>query len=173
MTGLQDVRQRGCITVALVAAICPVLLAPAAEAATCGPSEGTIAAADVAFVGTLAGPQDSPQATFAVEEVWKGGNLAAVVQVAGVPGQWSDSSAAGRYLVLATVVGSSLQVGSECNLAYLWDASMAAWRPAAAHAPTGAETEAGMPVELVVIVSIAALILIVSGLAFRRPRAPA
>lgn len=172
MTGLDTLRRSGGIAVTLLALL---WLAASADAATCGPGPATIAAADVVFVGTLtAADATGSQATFAVEEVWKGYDLASVVTVTGSPGQWSRPASITRYLVLARVTGGTLQLGVECNQAYPWDASLAAERPATAHPPVGAATDAEIQVPLPIFVGagIVALVAGISLVAFRGPRTP-
>jgi hypothetical protein len=144
-------------------------LATATEAATCGSLTSGIV-----FVGTLTNADNtSGRATFAVEEVWGGGDVPPVVEVAGSPGQWSRPAPAARYLVLAAVVGGTLDVSGECNRALPWDESMAAQRPATAHPPTSGTTDSGVPYQLLVVVGVVLVIGVVSAFAFRRTRAPA
>jgi hypothetical protein len=144
-------------------------LATATQAATCAaPTSGVV------FVGTLTSADDtSGRATFAVEDVWSGGDVPAVVEVAGSPGQWNRQPPDARYLVLATVVGGKLDLRSECSHALPWDESMAAERPATAHPPTTGTTDSGVPYQLLVVVGVVLLIGAVSAFAFRRTRAPA
>ena len=172
MTG-PTLRRSGGIVVAL-----PVVLwlVASAEAATCGPGPATIAAADVVFVGTLtAADATGTQATFAVEEVWKGDDLPSLVAVTGSPGQWFDPAPRTLYLVLATAAGGKLHVSNECNGAYGWDGSMGDLRPATAHPPVGAATDAQIevPVPILVVAGVVALVAGISLVAFRGPRTPA
>jgi len=172
MTGPETLRRSGATAMALAAAL---WLVAQAEAATCGPAPDVVASADVVFVGTLtAADSTGTQATFAVEEVWKGDDLPSVVAVTGSPGQWFVPAPLTRYLVLATAAGGTLHVGNECNQAYLWDASMAAQRPSTAHPPLSASTDAvvEVPVPILVIAGIVALVAGVSLVAFRGPRTP-
>lgn len=167
---LRSLRRIGGIALASGAAM---TLAAPALAATCGPVAVTIGAADVAFVGIMTVVDSAgTRATFAVEEVWKGGDLPANVEVTGPFGlQWTDPSAAGaRYLVTANVVGGALQVGGECNQAYPWDPSIAAARPATAHPPQSPAPAGDVPIPLLLIVGSVLLLGIVSALAFRRTR---
>jgi hypothetical protein len=160
--------RRSLLAVVLSAAAVVLVAAPA-DAATCGPSPETIAAADVVFVGTLTvGGAAGTQGTFAVEEVWKG-DVPALVVVTGHSEQWSRPGADVRSLVLATVVETSLRVGVECSWPYVWDPSYAAFRPAGAHQPQPTSDEGGgLPLPLFAIAGAAALLLTVSVLAFRR-----
>ena len=165
-------RSRSGIWLGVLGACAWAACASATQAATCGPGPDVIAAADVAFVGTLTGADDKGQVgTFAVEEVWKGSEVPPVIQVIGAPGQWSAPLAATRYLVLANVVGGGLQIGGECNNAYLWDASMAIQRPAGAHPPLGSDTVDGPPIPILIMAGIVAVLAIASLIAFRPTRA--
>jgi uncharacterized metal-binding protein len=171
MSGPIAVRRHRRVAAAMVAAASLASVAPTALAATCGPGSITIDLADVAFVGTMTAVDSAGmQATFAVDEVWKG-DVPAAVAVTGPAGQqWTDPSMAGaRYLVLATVVGGGLRVGEGCNLPYLWDPSMAAARPAAAHPPTDRDAVLVLPIELIIIAGAVLLLATVSILAFRSP----
>jgi hypothetical protein len=147
------------------------LLAIPVGAATCVSDPASVAAADVAFVGTLTGTNPAgDQVTMAVQDVWSAGDLPAAVVVNGVPGQWSGMTA-GTYLVLASVVNGGLRIGvGECDIAIPWDASYAALRPATAHAPQASSQEAGIPVPLLVIAGAVGLVAVVSLLAFRPTR---
>jgi hypothetical protein len=147
------------------------LLGIPVSAATCVSDPASVAAADVAFVGTLTGSNPAgDQVTMAVQEVWSAGDLPAAVVVNGVSGQWSGMTA-GTYLVLATVVDGGLRIGvGECDIAIPWDASYAALRPATAHAPQATSEQGGIPVPLLVIVGAVGLVAVVSLLAFRPTR---
>jgi hypothetical protein len=172
MIGVKAIRRTAAPTLGLVAAAS--LLALPAGAATCVSDPASVAAADVAFVGTLTGANPAgDQVTLAVQEVWSAGDLPAAVVVNGVPGQWSGMTA-GTYLVLATVVDGGLRIGvGECDIAIPWDASYAALRPTTAHAPTDGQAEGGVPVQLLFVIGVAAVLVAVSAVAFRRTRDPA
>jgi len=171
-SGSTMTRQRGGVVTAVILGV--LLLAAPTSAATCGPSEATIAGAGVAFVGTLtfADPTGN-RGTFAVEEVWKG-NVPAVAEVTGATGQWTDPSQVGfRFLVLAAASGNGYLVGNGCNVPYLWDVSMIAVRPASAHAPSSPAPGAGLPAPLLILGGVTLLVVLVSAYAFRSTRAPA
>jgi hypothetical protein len=153
-----------------------------AGAATCGMNEKQVANADVVFVGTMtAASAAGDRATFAVTEVWSARDLPAVVQISSTAGQWSlapPEAGAQQYLVLADAVENALVVRFECDvaratLAFPWDPSYAAFRPATAHPPTsGDESQGSFPIQFLVIIGAAALIAGASVLAFRRTRDP-
>ena len=157
-------------SVLLVSASASLLALPAG-AATCVSDPASVAAADVAFIGTLTGTNPAgDQVTLAVQEVWSAGDLPAAVVVNGVPGQWAGMTS-GSYLVLATVVDGGLRIGvGECDIAIPWDASYAALRPATAHGPTGSQAEGGVPVQMFFVIGVAAILAAVSAVAFRRTR---
>jgi hypothetical protein len=169
MIGAKAIRRTAAMALPLAAAAS--LLALPAGAATCVSDPASVAAADVAFVGTLTGTNPAgDQVTLAVQEVWSAGDLPAAVVVNGVPGQWSGMTA-GSYLVLATVVDGGLRIGvGECDIAIPWDASYAALRPATAHAPQAVSEQGGLPVPLLVIAGAVGLVAVVSLLAFRPTR---
>ena len=163
-----------------LAGLCAAVALPAG-AATCGMNEKQVLNADVAFVGTMtAASATGDRATFAVTEVWSARDLPAVVQVSSTVGQWSVAPDAGaqQFLVLADAVENTLVVRFECDvvhatLAFPWDPSYAAFRPATAHPPTSSEESQGtFPVQFLVIIGAAALIAAASALAFRRTRDP-
>jgi hypothetical protein len=176
MSGSNALRRRFRVAVASVAAASLASLATTALGATCPPVQVAIGSADVAFVGTMAAVDSAgTQATFAVEEVWKGGDLPTEVEVIGLFGlQWTDPSMAGaRYLVLADVVAGGLQVGGECNQVSLWDPSMAEARPATAHPPAVQDAELDLPIPLILIGGVILLVAAVSAFAFRSsPKTP-
>ena len=164
-----------------LAGLCAAFALPA-RAATCGMNEKQVANADVAFVGTMtAASATGDRATFAVTEVWSARDLPAVVQITSTPGQWQlapPDAGVQSYVVLADAVENSLVVRFECDvakatLAFPWDPSYAAFRPATAHPPTGSDESHGtFPVQFLIIIGAAALIGLVSVFAFRRTRDP-
>jgi hypothetical protein len=164
-----------------LAGLCTAIALPVG-AATCGMNERQVANADVVFVGTMtAASAAGDRATFAVTEVWSARDLPAVVQITSTPGQWQLSppdAGAQSYLVLADAVENALVVRFECDvaqatLAFPWDPSYAAFRPATAHPPGGGEESQGTgPVQVLIIVGAAALIALASVFAFRRTRDP-
>lgn len=158
-----------------------VALAVPTLGATCGMTAQIVGNAKVAFVGTLTAASGAGDlATFAVTEVWGPEDLPAVVQITSTPGQWSTPPAGPgpqQFLVLADPVGGSLMVRFECDvahatLAFPWDPSYAALRPATAHPPGIAESGDGVPAQLLFVIGIAAVLVLVSVLAFRRTRDP-
>ena len=164
-----------------LAGLCAAIALPM-RAATCGMNEKQVANADVAFVGTMtAASATGDRATFAVTEVWSARDLPAVVQISSTAGGWAMSppdAGAQQYLVLADAIENALVVRFECDvahatLAFPWDPSYAAFRPATAHPPTASEESQGtFPVQFLVIIGAAALIAAASALAFRRTRDP-
>jgi hypothetical protein len=169
MIGGETMRRAAALTLLVSAAA--TLLALPASAATCVSDPASVAAADVAFVGTLTGTNATgDQVTMAVQEVWSAGDLPAAVVVNGSPGQWSGMTP-GRYLVLASVFDGGLRVGvGECEIAIPWDASYSALRPATAHAPQAVSEQGGLPLPLLVIAGAVGLVAVVSLLAFRPTR---
>jgi hypothetical protein len=163
-------RSRSSIWVGVLCAGAWAVLTTTTQAATCGPNP---IKADVVFVGTLTGADDKGgRATFAVEDVWTG-DVPAVVEVTGSPGQWSGQPGATRYLVIASVVGGSLQVGGDClGYAAPWDPSMAAERPSGAHPPGSLSTGDGVPIPLLLMAGVVAVLVVVSLVAFRQRRTP-
>jgi hypothetical protein len=149
-----------------------VLAADPGRAATCVSDPASIAQADVAFVGRLTSLNPAgDQATLAVEEVWSTGDLAPVVVLNGSTG-WASVEDS-RYLVLATVVAGSLRIGEgECDVALPWDPSYANLRPATAHSPQTASRDGGLPMEILIPIGVAVLVVAVSAFAFRRTRGP-
>ena len=163
---------RSVVTALAVSAIA-LLAARPAGAATCVSDPASVAAADVAFVGSLLGVSSvGDQATFAVNEVWTGGSVAAEVVVNASPG-WFSGYTAGDYLVMASVIDGSLRLSdSECQVAIPWDASYANLRPATAHPPQDPSDTVGPPMEMLFLIAVAALLIAVSAFAFRRTRDP-
>ena len=158
-----------------------VALAVPVLGATCGITAQIVGNAKVAFVGTLTAASGAGDlATFTVTEVWGPEDLPAVVQITSTPGQWSTPpSGPGpqQFLVLADPVGGSLVVRFECDvahatLAFPWDPSYAALRPATAHPPGIAESGDGVPAQLLFVIGVAGVLVLVSVLAFRRTRDP-
>jgi hypothetical protein len=185
-----NARRRGfSVAGAIVATAFLAAVPSSAVAATCGLASITLDLADVVFVGTMtAAAASEMQATFTVDEVWKG-EIPAAVDVGGPAGQqWVNQSMTGaKYLVLATVAGGGLRVGEGCNWLYPWDPSMAASRPATAHPPQGNESaETGGPSpeaqssgggggawpEPLYLIGVAVLLVGASAFAFRRTRVP-
>jgi len=147
------------------AAACPLLVLDARN----------VASADVAFVGVVTGVGQRI-ARISVLEIWSGPELPGVVDVVvgdGQPGYNSGDRAfdiGTRYLMVPVLTEDGLQ-DHVCSMTQPWIDELANVRPAGAHPPIGAETEAHVA-QLVVIVATTALILVGSGLAFRRTRTP-
>ncbi len=132
--------------VAIGVAVAALILAQPA-AASCAPDqrplEDKIAEADVAFVGTAEEVRnDGRTAGFAVEEVWKGPELAPTVVVHGAE---SDDAAmvtsvdryfteGGRYLVVAAVREGRI-VDNACSPTRPWEEDLARARPADVRSP--------------------------------------
>ncbi|MDP9468745.1 MAG: hypothetical protein M3P32_08425 [Chloroflexota bacterium] len=152
-----------------------------AHAATCGPDAPTLARADVAFVGTLTSANAvGDHATFAVEEVWGGAGLSAVVAVTGVPGRWAmppPGTDPLRYLVVAEVIPGGLRDTGDCagrhpSLSIIWDPSLEVLRPPTAHPPTSVGGDTIFPVELLVAAGLITVLALVAAIAFRPGRSP-
>jgi hypothetical protein len=113
------------------------------------------------------------RATLAVDEVWSAGDLPAVAEVAGDPGQWSGLRD-GTYLVLASVNGDRLQsAGRQCAFGFfVMDAGWMALRPAIAHPPVTAPSDEsdGPPAQILMAAGAVLVIGLVSVYAFRRVR---
>jgi len=171
---METPRRTGAMLLSVVAAM--TLATPALAA--CGLTAESVAKAEVVFVGLLTEVSpDGNNATFNVEENWRGIGLvmgkAVVIDTtnslqrlelppSGVP----PSS----YLVLANTVGGQLHTGDSCEVfPFPWDASYGAFRPADAPPPGGSpSTGAGFP-GAVVAVGAALLVLgVVGAVAFRR-----
>jgi len=176
MSGLDRLRRTGAFAVAVVAAT--TLAAP--TWAACGVTPEAVAQAEVAFVGSLTDVSaDGAQATFKIEEVWRGPGLSAggsSPNVFASPGTFQMPPAgapAFRYLILAHTAGGRLVTGDECRLfPFPWDDSYAAFRPvdtplpSDAPGPTGGE---GGPPGAVLVAAAALVVLGVVGVfAFRR-----
>lgn len=121
-----------------------------ASCATAPSTEAGLAAADVVFIGTVAdvSRRDST-ATFAVDEVWRGDALPAVVTVHGAAenAPAEDDRAwrlGGRYLVAATNDGGTLR-DTACSASQPWTDALAALRPADAHPPVDQTPTSGPP----------------------------
>jgi hypothetical protein len=130
---------------ASAALLVPLLLAPAAPVlASCimpPPIEEAVRDADVVFVGTVIRVANLDRwATVAVEEVWKGPDMAPLVEVRGGPGGNAASSvdrsftAGTRYLFLPFIAEGALQ-DSSCSSTTEFAADLIRLRPATAHPP--------------------------------------
>lgn len=123
----------------------PLLLTSAAPVlASCmmpPPIEQAIRDADSVFLGTVTGLSNNDRwATVAVEEVWKGPDLAPIVEVRGGPeGDMATSvdrsfSGGTRYLFLAYIADGVLN-DNACSSTTEFTADLARLRPATAHPP--------------------------------------
>ena len=174
MIGLNPLRRTAALTVTLTAAL--TVAAPALAA--CGVTAEAVAKAEVVFVGLLTEVSaDGNNATFNVEEIWRGSGLvvgkAVVIDTTNslqrleLPPPGAPPSS---YLVLADTVDGQLHTGDSCEIfPFPWDASYAAFRPAGAPS-TGDSPTAGVDIPgAVVAVGAALLVLAVVGVvAFRR-----
>lgn len=147
---------------------------PAVARADCQPAssiEEALAAAEIAFVGTVVAAADAaPRAAFSVEEVWVG-QLAATVDVRGMGDdgfmeddrQWTLGV---RYLVIPYVEARVLR-DNICSATVEWREELAALRPPNAHPPGGPDVITDVPFQLLVVGGAAVLIAAVSIVAFR------
>jgi hypothetical protein len=128
-----------------LAALLALLLATAAPTlASCimpPPIEEAIRDADLVFVGTVTSVANRDRwATVAVQEVWKGPDMAPVVEIRGGPDGNAASSvdrtfmAGTRYLFLPFIAEGALQE-SACSSTTEFTADLARLRPATAHPP--------------------------------------
>ena len=167
------------LSLVLVAAM--TMAAPALAA--CGLTAESVARAGAAFVGQLAGVSpDGTSATFRAEEIWRGSGLVVgeMVQIDTTNSlQRLELPPAGappsRYLVLANMVNGQLHTGDSCEVfPFPWDAGYAAFRPADAPSPTGSETGGGSgpPMEVMLLIGVAVVLVVVSAFAFRRTGDP-
>lgn len=124
---------------------------PADALASCvigPPVAEAIAKGEIVFVGTVtATAERNLWATVAVEEVWKGPDLPAVVEVHGGQGGNVATSVdreftAGRYLFIPGGLEGQVIIDGACSPTVQWDDALAALRPADARPPIG-----GTPLE--------------------------
>lgn len=170
--------------IATPAAVLTLLLATAPAAASCAPPipiEQALSNSDSVFVGTIVGLANADRdATFAVDEVWRGPDLAAEVVAHGGPGGNGASSvdrtweAGAKYLVFASIADGQLTDNS-CSTTQIWSDDLAALRPSDARPPgdPNDSTTPGLPGALVVVIGVVAALGLVSFLVFRSrpPRA--
>ncbi|MDQ2964624.1 MAG: hypothetical protein M3R57_02105 [Chloroflexota bacterium] len=109
--------------------------------------EEAIQGADSVFVGTVTGLSNGDRwATVAVDDVWKGPDLAPIVEVRGGPGGNTASSidrsftAATRYLFVVSIADGALS-DNACSSTMEWEPDLANIRPATAHAPVAPKPE--------------------------------
>lgn len=165
----------------LVVRLAPALMLAAAVAApaqaSCAmppPLGEAIRDADVAFVGTVTRVANQDRwATVTVEELWRGPDLPAVVEVrAGPPGNTASSvdrtyAAGTRYLFTVTAGDGALN-DSSCSSTTEWTADLAEFRPADARPPVTSlaelpSTDADSPSLILPLAAVAAVGLVVFG----------
>ena len=159
-----------------------VLLAPSRAVADCqpaGPIEQALAAAPVAFVGTVTAV-DGPSARFAVAEVWAG-SVGADVEVRGLGDggpdtgfgagfseddrHWVDGA---TYLVVPMIDGAILR-DHLCTATTEWGPDLEQLRPADARILAGEpEPAQAPPVAILAMMAAVAVIGVGALLAFRR-----
>lgn len=151
------------------------MLFPAVARADCQPAssvEEALAAAQVAFVGTVVAAVDAaPRAVFSVEEVWVG-QVAATVDLRGMGDdgfleddrQWTQGA---RYLVIPYVEAGVLR-DNICSATVEWRDELAALRPPTAHPPFSQDAVGEVPVQLFLVGGAVALFGAISFFAFRR-----
>lgn len=119
-----------------------------ADAACAAPSssDAGLASADVVFVGTVAdASRRDATATFAVEEVWRGDAVPAVVTIhATETDEARGWRLGGRYLVAATDDAGTLR-DDVCSASQPWTDALSALRPDDAHPPVDATPTSGPP----------------------------
>jgi hypothetical protein len=132
---------------ALTAALAATFASPATSTAVCStptsPADALEQAA-VVFVGTVTTVADQGYtATFSVEEIWKGPNLALVTTVYGGSVGLEDSRSwqvGQRYLVFPSVDADGNLLDSLCSATAPYQTSFDALRPANARPPQGPPT---------------------------------
>ncbi len=144
-------RLRRSVALAITAGAATVLVVgggPASASCVMPPSlDDAVATADAAFVGTVTAlANEGRWATVAVEEVWSGPSLPAVVEVRGGPAGGATSvdrqyEPRTRYLFVTSIAEGRLQ-DSSCSSTTVWTAELASLRPATARPPAGAPPEA-------------------------------
>ena len=140
--------RRGAVVGALIFG---VLAAPARVGAVCAPPvvpAVALQAAPNVFVGTVtATADDGYDATFHVEEIWKGTNVADPIDVNGGSATREDSRSwqvGTRYLVFPSIDTAGNLLDSACSPTSVYLPAFDALRPANAHAPQGPPTS-GIP----------------------------
>lgn len=137
--------------IALLAALTlPAVMAPpAAGACATRPTPAqAMASAQIVFVGTVTAISETGQtATFTVEEIWKGPNLASQVTVygaapvaSGEPVDAQTWTVGTRYLVFPNATLNGNLVADACTATSVYESSLDALRPADAHPPLGEPT---------------------------------
>jgi hypothetical protein len=121
-----------------------VLTSAAPSVASCArpiPIEEAMQSADSVFVGTVTSLSNGERwATVAVDEVWRGPDLAPTVEVRGGPGGNTASSidrrfaGATRYLFVVSIAEGVLS-DNACSATIEWEPDLANLRPATAHPP--------------------------------------
>ena len=146
------------------------------------PIEEAIRDADVVFVGTVTNVANRDRwAIVAVQEVWKGPDMAAVVEIRGGPDGNAASSvdrtfmAGTRYLFLPFIAEGALQENS-CSSTTEFTADLARLRPATAHPPiapapdpaTAAPFDPASLVVPVALIAAAGIVVFGAALVLRR-----
>lgn len=114
--------------------------------------ESSLRVAPIAFVGTVKATRNNDRiASFDVEEIWRGPNLADPIEVSGGPEDPNAVSSVDRtweigtrYLVLPTADSAGELTDSACSPTSVYKPEFDALRPASAHAPQGPPTS-GVP----------------------------
>ncbi len=137
--------------VALAVAALAGTAVPAPVAAACGtvvPPADALSRASTVFVGTVASVTDGGYtASFDVEEIWKGPNLADPITVYGgsADAEGSRSWQAGqRYLVFPGIDPQGNLTDTSCSPTAVYQTSFDALRPSDARPPQGPPTS-GLP----------------------------
>lgn len=172
--GLKALRRTAAMSVALLAAMTLATLARAA----CGLTAQSVGAAQAVFVGLLTDVSaDGTNATFEVQEVWRGGGLVAGKGV-GIDTTNSlqrlelppPDAPLPLYLVLANTVDGQLHTGDSCELfPFPWDPSYADFRPAGVPPPDASPaSDAAFPVAALALGAALLVLAVVGVVAFRR-----
>ena len=167
---------------ATLAAVAALLIGAMPAAASCAlpvPIEQALREADSVFVGSVIRLANGDRtATIAVDEVWRGPDLAAQVVVHGGPDEEMFTSvdrtweAGATYLVLASIVDDQLS-DNACSNTQPWSDDLRALRPSDTRPPgdpTDSGTTAELPGALLVVVGVVAALGLVSFLVFRRAK---
>lgn len=159
-----------------VIALSALAAAPSAASASCvfAPTAAAVAQADIVFVGTVtATAQGELWATVRVEEVWRGPDLPAVLQVHGGQGGNIATSVdrafevGVKYLFAPGQLENGVAIDNACSPTREWDAGLAALRPATAHPPIGGAALPPQPgFDLVRVLAPVAVALLVVGALF-------
>ena len=140
--------RRGALPAALALGL---LVSPAPVAALCAAPVAPAVALQTApnvFVGTVTATSDDGfNATFHVEEIWKGTNIADPIDVDGGSATREDSRSwqvGTHYLVFPSIDSNGNLLDSACSPTSVYQSAFDALRPANAHPPQGPPTS-GIP----------------------------